>query len=120
MQLMCRHSTENNVSCLGVFDEDVVRFIPGSGQETITKVPHMGWNQISGLKSSLFDSSIEGQYVYFVHSFYVTLGSHTTATCNYIVPFSAAICRDNFYATQFHPEKSGKPGSQILKNFLEL
>lgn len=119
MQLMCKHSTENDVDCLGIFDEQVVRFLPGPGLETCIKVPQMGWNDISNLKSALFDSSVEGQYVYFVHSYYVTLGDHTSATCNYIVPFSAAIHRDNFYATQFHPEKSGPVGEKILKNFIE-
>jgi glutamine amidotransferase len=119
MQLMCMHSTENNAKCLGIFDENVIRFLPQPGMETITKVPHMGWNVITNLKSSLFDPSLDGQYVYFVHSYYVTLGNHTTATCDYIVPFSAAIHKNNFYATQFHPEKSGPVGERILKNFIE-
>ena len=119
MQLMCRHSTENDVDCIGIFDEEVVRFEPDPGMENITKVPHMGWNDISNLNSPLFDSSIEGQFVYFVHSFYATLGEHTSAQCNYIVPFSAAMHKDNFYATQFHPEKSGPVGARILQNFIE-
>lgn len=119
MQLMCRHSEENDVDCLGIFDEDVVRFMPEPGMENITKVPHMGWNEIYGLNSNLFDSSIENQFVYFVHSYYATLGEHTAATCNYIIPFSAALQKDNFYATQFHPEKSGPIGERILKNFIE-
>lgn len=119
MQLMCRHSTENDVDCLGIFDEEVVRFIPEPDQETITKVPHMGWNTLTQLKSSLFDESIVKQYVYFVHSYFATLGEHTIATTDYIVPFSAAMQKDNFYATQFHPEKSGPIGAKILQNFIE-
>lgn len=119
MQLMCQHSTENDVDCIGIFEEKVVRFEPLPGQENITKVPHMGWNDLSKLYSPLFDDSIESQFVYFVHSYYVTLGEHTAAQSNYIVPFSAAMHKDNFYATQFHPEKSGPVGARILKNFIE-
>ncbi len=119
MQLMCRHSTENDVDCLGIFDEHVVRFQPEPGMENITKVPLMGWNDINNLRSDLFDPSIEGRFVYFVHSYYAKLGDHTAATCNYIVPFSAALHKGNFYATQFHPEKSGPVGEKILKNFIE-
>lgn len=119
MQLMCQHSSENDVECIGIFDERVIRFEPEPGKENITKVPHMGWNDLSNLNSSLFDSSIDGQFVYFVHSYYATLGEHTAATCNYIVPFSAAMHKNNFYATQFHPEKSGPVGARILKNFIE-
>jgi len=119
MQLMCKHSTEGNADCIGIFDEEVVLFQPSLGQENITKVPHMGWNDITNVKSNLFDNSLENQYVYFVHSYYVTLGNDTIATTDYILPFSAAIHKDNFYATQFHPEKSGPVGAQILKNFIE-
>jgi glutamine amidotransferase len=119
MQLMCRHSSENDVECIGIFDEKVVRFEPEQGLENITKVPHMGWNDLSNLSSPLFDDSIVGQFVYFVHSYYVTLGEHTAAQSNYIVPFSAGMHKDNFYATQFHPEKSGPVGAKILKNFIE-
>jgi glutamine amidotransferase len=119
MQLMCKHSTENDVDCIGIFDENVVLFKPVAGEENITKVPHMGWNDITNVKSVLFDDSIENQYVYFVHSYYATLGANTIATSNYILPFSAAMHKDNFYATQFHPEKSGPVGAQILKNFVE-
>ncbi len=119
MQLMCKHSTENDVDCIGIFDEEVVLFQPIKGQENITKVPHMGWNDITHVKSPLFDESIEGQYMYFVHSYYATLGADTIATSNYILPFSAAMHKDNFYATQFHPEKSGPVGARILKNFVE-
>lgn len=120
LQLMCSHSEENNTLCLGIFDEKVKRFIPKPGEEFVTKVPHMGWNRISDLKCSLFNEEIENQYVYFVHSYYASEGEHTAATCNYIVPFSAALQKDNFYATQFHPEKSGTVGAKILENFLKL
>jgi glutamine amidotransferase len=120
LQLMCSHSEEGDTECLGIFDEKVKRFTPAPGKEYITKVPHMGWNVISGLKSSLFAEAQENQYVYFVHSYYAGLGEHTAATCNYIVPFSAALQKDNFYATQFHPEKSGSVGAEILQNFLNL
>ena len=119
MQLMCSHSTENDVNCIGIFDEKVVRFMPEPGRENINKVPHMGWNAITGCQSPLFDETIENQYVYFVHSYYATLGEHTIASCDYITPFSAAMQKDNFYATQFHPEKSGPVGERILKNFIE-
>ncbi len=120
LQLMCSHSEENDTKCLGIFDEKVKRFIPKPGEEFITKVPHMGWNSITGLKSKIFTKEIETQYVYFVHSFYAGIGEHTAATCNYILPFSAALQKDNFYATQFHPEKSGAIGAKILENFINL
>ena len=120
LQLMCSISEENNTKCLGIFDEKVIRFVPKPGEEFITKVPHMGWNAISNLKSNLFSEEIENQYVYYVHSYFAGLGEHTIATCNYITPFSAALKKDNFYATQFHPEKSGTIGAQILKNFINL
>ncbi len=120
MQLMCRHSEEGDVDCLGIFDAEVKRFKPEPGMENITKVPHMGWNSIQQLKSGIFDSSLENQYVYFVHSFYASVGEHTAAVCDYIHPFSAALRKDNFYATQFHPEKSGPVGARILDNFLKL
>ena len=120
LQLMCSHSEEGDTTCLGIFDEPVKRFVPEPGQEFITKVPHMGWNVISGLKSKIFSSELEQQYVYFVHSYYASVGEGRAATCNYIVPFSAALHKNNFYATQFHPEKSGSIGSNILENFLHL
>jgi glutamine amidotransferase len=119
LQLMCSHSEEGDTPCLGIFEEKVKRFIPEPGMEFITKVPHMGWNSISQLKSGIFDPSIDNQYVYFVHSYYAAVGEHTAAVCNYINPFSASLHKDNFYATQFHPEKSGDTGSLILKNFVE-
>ncbi len=120
LQLMCSYSEENDTPCLGIFEEQVKRFIPEPGMEFITKVPHMGWNSICDLKSGIFDSSLEQKYVYFVHSYYAAVGEHTAAVCNYITPFSAALHRDNFYATQFHPEKSGTVGARILENFLKI
>lgn len=117
MQLMCRYSEEGNADCLGIFDVDVKRFIPQRHED---KVPHMGWNTITDLKGGLFSPALENQFVYFVHSFYVPLNEDTAATTEYILPFSASLHKDNFYATQFHPEKSGSVGEQILKNFLNL
>lgn len=120
LQLMCSHSEENDTQCLGIFDEKVKRFVPKHGEEYITKVPHMGWNAISNLKSDIFNPELENEYVYFVHSYYAEKSAHTIATCDYILPFSAALHRDNFYATQFHPEKSGSIGAKILENFLKI
>lgn len=117
MQLMCRHSEEGDVGCLNIFDIDVKRFIPQKHED---KVPHMGWNTIGSLKSPLFQGLAEEEFVYFVHSFYVPVCEFMSAETQYIHPFSAALHKDNFYATQFHPEKSGKTGEKILKNFLEL
>lgn len=117
MQLMCRFSEEGNADCLNIFDTDVRRFLP---QQHEDKVPHMGWNNISNVNSAIFDLSLEDKYVYFVHSYYVDICEHTAATTDYIQPFSAALHKDNFYATQFHPEKSGSVGEQILKNFLAI
>lgn len=115
MQLMCSHSEEGDADCLGIFDVEVKRFIPQHHED---KVPHMGWNNITDVKSGLFDNSLENSFVYFVHSYYVALCEHTIATTDYIQPFSAALHKDNFYATQFHPEKSGDAGEKILVNFL--
>lgn len=120
LQLMCGYSEEGKTECLGIFNEKVKRFIPGCAPSGLHKVPHMGWNKIHSLNSTIFDKDIENQYTYFVHSFYATVGEHTIATCDYILPFSAALHKDNFYATQFHPEKSGRVGAQILKRFIEL
>ncbi|WP_294480843.1 imidazole glycerol phosphate synthase subunit HisH [uncultured Bacteroides sp.] len=117
MQLMCRHSEEGEVDCLNIFDVDVKRFVPQKHED---KVPHMGWNTIGVTNSKLFEGFTEEEFVYFVHSFYVPVCDFTAATTDYIHPFSAALHKDNFYATQFHPEKSGKTGERILKNFLEL
>lgn len=119
LQLMCRYSEEGETSCLGIFDEKVKHFDASQAQEHL-KVPHMGWNRIFNLKGGIFDASLENEYVYFVHSYYAALGEHTAANTEYIVPFSAALQKDNFYATQFHPEKSGDVGSRILENFLKL
>jgi glutamine amidotransferase len=118
MQLMCSHSEEGDVPCLNLFDEKVRRFELPSPNPDNLKVPQMGWNQIFDLRSDIFDPSLEGQYVYFVHSYYVAKGADTAATTNYILPYSSALQRDNFFATQFHPEKSGPVGEKILKNFL--
>lgn len=116
-QLMCRHSEESDTDCLGIFDVDVVKFRPHKHED---KVPHMGWNTLNNLKGDLFKGLQENDFVYFVHSFYVPVNQHTVATTDYIIPFSAALQRDNFYATQFHPEKSGSIGEKIIKNFLDL
>src|SRR5688572_29671232 len=115
MQLMCKHSAENNTDCLGIFDEDVKRFVPTGDQ----KVPHMGWNQLTSLNSWI-SPTLEGESVYFVHSYYVPVNGFTSAITNYTVPFSAAMRKDNFYAVQFHPEKSAEAGQSILENFLTL
>ena len=120
LQLMCAHSEEGDTECLGIFPEKVKKFVLSQDDSTSFKIPHMGWNSISGLKTPLFDRISDEDYFYFVHSFYATTGVDTAATCNYLVPFSAALQRDNFYATQFHPEKSGKTGARILENFLNL
>lgn len=114
MQLMCKYSFEGNVSCLGIIDAEVKKF------EGSIKIPHMGWNTISDFKSSIFEHSLEKEQVYFVHSYYVPINKYTIAETFYGLSFSAAIQKDNFYAVQFHTEKSGDIGSQILKKFLEL
>ncbi len=114
MQLLCNYSEENDTPCIGVFEESVKKF---SGN---IKVPQMGWNNIYDLKQPLFKGLSEEEYVYFVHSYYVEKSLHTAATANYNLEYSAAIQKDNFYAVQFHPEKSSKTGENILKNFIEL
>jgi len=106
MHLMCKHSEENNTPCIGIFDEYVKKFVPEKGKECIDKVPQMGWNSIRELGSEIFRNIEDGSFVYFVHSYYVSRGQDTIALCDYINPFSAALQKDNFYATQFHPEKS--------------
>ena len=116
MQLLCEHSEENDTPCLRIIPQKVVKFCPTNGE----KVPHMGWNALHDLKNGVFTSDLEGEYVYFVHSYYVEVGDYTTALTNYTLPFSAGVQKDNFFATQFHPEKSGKVGERILKNFLAL
>jgi glutamine amidotransferase len=115
LQLMCAHSEEGDTDCIGIFDLEVKKFEMGK-----LKVPHMGWNSLEHVGGRLFSPEHEGAYVYFVHSYYAALGGNTCAVTDYINPFSAAIERDNFFATQFHPEKSGPVGEKILKNFLEL
>lgn len=115
MQLMCRHSEENDTPCLGIFDEPVKRFIP----EGDMKVPHMGWNQLE-LRAAWLDPQLENQNAYFVHSYYVPVNIYTSAVTEYIHPFSAAMHRGNFYAVQFHPEKSAQAGELVLKSFFGL
>ena len=115
-QLLCSHSEEGEVDCLGIFNVPVKRFSPVQHED---KVPCMGWNKLYNTKSALMEK-VESQYVYFVHSYYVPLCKETIAEANYIQPYSAALHKDNFYATQFHPEKSGCVGERIIKNFLEL
>jgi imidazole glycerol-phosphate synthase subunit HisH len=114
MQLMCKYSEENATDCLGIFDEQVKLFVPTSGE----KVPHMGWNQLH-LHDSWLEPSLEGEHVYFVHSYYVPVNKMTAAHTDYIVPFSAAMKKNNFHAVQFHPEKSADAGERVLKSFLK-
>lgn len=117
MQLLCRHSEEGDVDCLGIFDTEVVKFRPDDNE---LKVPQMGWNQIFELNTLLFNNIKNSSYVYYVHSYHVPVCDYTIAKTEYGVMYSAALHKDNFYATQFHPEKSGSIGEQILKNFLDL
>ena len=114
MQLMCAFSTEGETPCLGIFDEKIQKFPPKE------KVPHVGWNSISNLKGPLFKDIPEKSFVYFVHSYFAYNNKYSIASCNYIESFSAAMQKENFYVTQFHPERSGKIGELILKNFIEL
>lgn len=114
LQLLCRHSEESDTRCLGIFDVDVKQF-PRTGI-----VPHMGWNNFTSLGGEIFRGIAEADDVYYVHSYYAEISSCTTASCDYSVPFSAAMQKDNFHATQFHPEKSAGTGELILKNFLEI
>jgi glutamine amidotransferase len=116
MQLLCSHSEEGNVDCLGIFDQPVLRF--DTAKKSDCKVPQMGWNQIADFRTPLFDGVAPESHVYYVHSYYVPLCADTIATTDYIQPYSAALHHGNFYATQFHPEKSGSVGELILKNFL--
>lgn len=115
MQLLCNFSSENTTECLGILPFQVRKF-----KSDKLKIPHIGWNTIFDLKSRLFESIAENSYFYFVHSFYVENSTETTAKCNYEKDFSAAIEYKNFYATQFHPEKSGETGARILENFLKI
>lgn len=114
MQLMCKSNEEGNTVGMGIFDCNVKKFPP------LDLVPHMGWNMVLDLKSPLFSEISEEDDLYFVHSFYCELSENTTSVCDYILPFSASLQKDNFFATQFHPEKSGKVGNKILENFLEI
>jgi len=114
LQLMCQHSEEGNTECLGIFDTIVKRFPPTE------IVPHMGWNNFAHLSHLLFNNIEKDNDVYYVHSYYAQACSATIATCNYITTFSTALQKNNFYATQFHPEKSAGIGAQILQNFLAL
>lgn len=114
MQLMCNHSEEGNTKGLGIFDVNVLKF------SNKVKVPQMGWNTIYNLKSDLFKGIAENEYMYLVHSFYAPICTETIATTNYELEYSSALENDNFYGTQFHPEKSGDIGEQILGNFLKL
>ena len=114
-QLMCSWSEEGDTPCIGIFDQPV-RHFPTDG----LKVPHMGWNSLDKVNGKLIPDELKGSYVYFVHSYYVPVCEDTAAEASYILPFSAAMQRDNFYATQFHPEKSGDPGELIRKHFLKL
>jgi glutamine amidotransferase len=115
MQLLCRSSEENNTTAMGIFPVDVKRFPAGD-----LKVPHVGWNNLTDLRSELTAGMSDNPYVYFVHSYAAPVCVYTVATCEYMVPFSAMLQKDNFYAAQFHAEISGKEGQQILENFLKL
>lgn len=123
-QLLCRHSEEGDTDCIGIFDVDVKRFQPQRHED---KVPCMGWNILDvrskmddGRCNPLMEGLGEFPYVYFIHSYYVPLCEHTAAVADYILPYSAALHKDNFYACQFHPEKSGRVGERIIKNFLDI
>lgn len=118
MQLMCKHSEENDAQCLGIFDVEVKKFespVPNG-----LKIPQIGWNNITGLYSTMFEHVPENSYMYFVHSYYAALSPHTVATTNYVINYSSALQKDNFYAVQFHPEKSAEHGQRIIENFLKL
>ena len=116
-QLLCRHSDEGDTDCIGIFDVDVRGFdAAGTG----LRIPHMGWNTLTDIKDGFIPHEVENSHVYYVHSYYAPVCQWTAAETDYIVPFSAALHRDNFYATQFHPEKSAGTGHLILKSFLEL
>ncbi|HMH23229.1 MAG TPA: imidazole glycerol phosphate synthase subunit HisH [Puia sp.] len=116
MQLMCRYSEENDTECMGIFGEEVKKFVPGAAGTL--KVPQIGWNNIYDLKSGLFDAVAENSYCYFVHGYYAALGDHTIGTTDYVQPYSSALRKGNFYGVQFHPEKSAQVGERILKNFI--
>ena len=114
MQLMCSYSEEGQTDCLGIFDAEVKKF------DSKLKVPQIAWNQIFDLKSDLMKGIKDKEFMYLVHSYYVALNKNAIATTNYGLDYASALQKDNFYGVQFHPEKSGKVGEQLLKNFLEL
>ena len=114
MQLLCRFSEENNTNCLGIFDLNVKKF------SSPMKIPQIGWNSIDNLSSELFKGIDNDEYVYFVHSYYAEIGKNTIATTDYGITYSSALHKNNFYATQFHPEKSGIVGAKIIENFINL
>ena len=114
MQLLCRFSEENNTNCLGIFDLNVKKF------SSPLKIPQIGWNSIDNLSSELFKGIDNDEYVYFVHSYYAEIGKNTIATTDYGITYSSALHKNNFYATQFHPEKSGIVGAKIIENFINL
>ena len=118
LQLMCKHSEENDTPCLGIFDVEVKRF--QSPVANLLKIPQIGWNNIAGLHSTIFERVPENSYMYFVHSYYAALAPETVAIANYVVNYSAALQKDNFYAVQFHPEKSAEAGQKLLESFLKL
>ncbi len=122
LQLLCSKSEEGNTKCLGIFDAAVKKFEKSLKNENTSsyKIPHMGWNTICNLNSPLFDGVNVKSYVYYVHSYYAELSSQTIATTDYIIPFSAAIKKNNFYGVQFHSEKSAETGIEILSNFLKI
>lgn len=117
MQLMCVHSEENDTTCLGIFNEKVKLF---TSNDSKLKIPQVGWNTITELKSDLFKGISDNSYCYFVHSYFADAGQHTIATTNYCVPFSAALHKNNFYGVQFHSEKSAFIGEKIIENFLHI
>jgi imidazole glycerol-phosphate synthase subunit HisH len=118
MQLLCTFSEENETQCIGIFDETVKKFLPSDHQHF--KVPQVGWNNIYDLKSDLFKGVAQNSFTYFVHGYYAGLGETTIAKTDYILPYSSALQKRNFYGVQFHPEKSSTVGERILKNFIQL
>jgi glutamine amidotransferase len=117
MQLMCQYSAENDTTCLGIFEEQVLAF---KSNDATIKVPQIGWNTISNLKTGLFDGVAENSFTYFVHGYYAGLGNNSIATTRYILDYSSALQKNNFYGVQFHPEKSADVGEKIIQNFLAL
>ncbi|PWT71001.1 MAG: imidazole glycerol phosphate synthase subunit HisH [Bacteroidetes bacterium] len=122
LQLMCRYSEENNTSCLGIFDEEVKKFpVQSNGARGHSfKIPQIGWNNIYDLQSDLFHQIEGGSYCYFVHGYYASTGVHTIAKTDYIIPYSSALRKDNFFGVQFHPEKSAAVGENIIRNFISI